>query len=296
MKSLLWSALLLALLLAVAVPLLNALALAVMLVPAVLLYATLSKPMFAVHMGAVYGIALAIMGPPALIVGLFFVVPAIVMGHLYRKGAPARKVVTATLLTLLAELMLELVLLDRLFDMSLLTEIRDLILQATGDLDAQGLLPATWGADMTDAFIQTMIHSIPMTMITVAFLYAVITHAIARPLLRASGIEVPGLQKAREWMLPRLMVFYYLIVLFADMVVPDQGDSFLTVALLNLVPLMRLAFTIQAIGFFFYVAHQRGWSRVVPILLGALVVAFPPLSLIGVFDAAFPIRAAFKKP
>ncbi|MFB9326611.1 DUF2232 domain-containing protein [Paenibacillus aurantiacus] len=296
MKSLLWSGLLLALLLAIAVPLLNALALVVMLVPAVMLYATLSKPMFAIHMAAALGIALAILGPPALIVGLFFVAPSIVMGHLYRKGAPARKVITTTLLTLLAELMLELVLLDWLFDMSLLTEIRDLILRVTGDLDAQGLLPASWSADMTDVFIQTMIHSIPMTMITVAFLYAVITHAIVRPLLRASGLAVPGLQKARQWMLPRIMVFYYVIVLFADMVVPAQGDSFLTVALLNLVPLMRLAFTIQAIGFFFYVAHERGWSRIVPILLAALVVAFPPLSLIGVFDTAFPIRAAFKKP
>ncbi|MBW7457691.1 DUF2232 domain-containing protein [Paenibacillus sepulcri] len=295
-KSILWSAAALLLLLAIAVPLFNALIVAVMMVPTVILYTTLSRRAFALHMLVVYAVAVAVIGYAALIVGLFFLVPAIMMGHMYLKRASARKVLTSTLLTLLGLFLLELVLFDVLLDFSLLREIRQLIMDTVSELSANGLLPAGWNAELTESYIQMLIHSIPMAFITVSFVLAVIAHAIARPVLRSMGVSVPKLQPAKDWMLPRIFVFYYLIVLLVDMATPDRGDSFLTVTLLNLVPLMRLAFSIQAMGFFFFIAHERKWNKAVPLLLSALVAFFPPLSLIGVIDAGFPIRKAFKKP
>ncbi|UVI30307.1 YybS family protein [Paenibacillus spongiae] len=296
LKSVLWSAAALLLLLMIAVPLLNALAVSVMMIPSVILYSTLSKRSFGLHMLVVFSLAFAVIGPAALIIGLFFLVPAIVMGHMYRKQMPARKVITVTLLVLLAQLLLEMVLFNAVLDISLLDEMSSMIREMTDSLHAQGLLPAGWTAEATDLFIQTLIHSIPMALITVSFMYAVITHAVARPILRSSGMPIPGFQKAKDWMLPRIFVIYYLIILIVDLAVSKEGSSFLTVALLNLVPLMRLAFSVQAIGFFFFIADQRQWNKVVPILLSVLVIVFPPLSLIGVLDAGFPIRRAFKKP
>jgi len=295
-KSILWSAAALLLLLSIAVPLFNALLLSVMMVPIVVLYTTLSRRAFVVHMLVVYGLGMAVLGYAALIVGLFFLVPSVIMGHYYRKQAPARKVLTATMLTILAQLLLELVFFNAVLGISLLQEIGNVIRDTTENLTTQGLMPPGWTTASTDNFIQMLVHSIPMAFITVSFIYAVITHAIVRPILRTSGVEVPGLQPAKEWMLPRVFVLYYLIVLIMDIAVSKEGGSFLAIALLNLVPLMRLAFSIQAIGFFFFVADQRKWNRAIPILLSALVLFFPPLSLIGVLDAGFPIRRAFKKP
>ncbi|REE78607.1 uncharacterized protein YybS (DUF2232 family) [Paenibacillus taihuensis] len=296
LKSILWSVAALLLLLSIAVPGLNTLAAAVMMVPTVILYTMLSKRAFTLHMTAVYGIGVLILGLPALIVGLFFLIPSIVMGHYYRIGASARKVLTATVLTLLAELLLELVMFDVLFDFSLLREIRKMITTTTENLRADGLMPSVWSAEVTETYVQYLIHSIPMAFITVSFLLAVIAHAIAAPALRSSGLSIAKLQKAREWRLPRIFVFYYLIALLADLITPDKGTSFMTVVLLNLIPLMQIAFTIQAMGLFFYIAHERKWNKAVPVLLSVLVAIFlHPLSLIGVFDAAFPIRKAFKK-
>ncbi|RAP74253.1 DUF2232 domain-containing protein [Paenibacillus montanisoli] len=294
-KSVLWSAAAFVLLLMVAVPVINALAAAVLMVPTVILYTTLSKRAFTLHMAAVYGIGVAIMGLPALIVALFFLVPSIVMGHFYRKGVPARKVLTATVLTLLAQLLLELVLFDLVFDFSLLREIREVTTKTVDSLREQGLMPSGWTATVTESYVQSLIHSIPMALITVSFLLAVITHAIAAPALRGSGLAIPRLQAAREWRLPRIFVFYYLIALIADMATPNTGTSFMTVTLHNLVPLMQMAFSIQAMGFFFFLAHERKWNKAIPVLLSVLVAIFQPLSLIGVIDAAFPIRKAFKK-
>jgi uncharacterized protein YybS (DUF2232 family) len=296
LRSVLWSALALLLLLSIAVPVFNVIAAALMMVPVVVLYVTLSRRAFALHMTAVYAAAFAVLGVSALIVGLFFLVPAIVMGHLYSKRTRARKVLTATTLTLLGELLLELVLFDLILNMSLISEMRKAIRQPFDDLLQQGLMPSGWTSEMIDSYIQTLIHSLPTALITVSFLLAVVTHAIARPALRRAGVEVPGLQPAREWMLPRVFVFYYLIVLIIDFFVPNQGFSFMTVALLNLVPLMKLAFSVQAMGFFFFLAYQRKWPKVVPVLISVLIICIPPLSLIGVLDAGFPIRKAFKKP
>ena len=149
----------------------------VMMVPIVILYTTLSKRAFVLHMLVVYGIATAVLGPPALIVGLFFLVPSIVMGHLYRKQTSARKVLTATLLTFLAEMLLELVMFDLLFNMSLLSEIKQMVRQMVDNLNAQGLLMNSLSAEFTDSYIQVLIHSIPMAFITVSFLLAVVAHA-----------------------------------------------------------------------------------------------------------------------
>ncbi|WP_219834661.1 DUF2232 domain-containing protein [Paenibacillus sp. R14(2021)] len=295
LKSILWSAAALLLLLAIAVPLLNAVALVVMMVPMVMLYTTLSKRSFALHMAVVYGIGVVVLGPAALIVGLFFLVPSIVMGHMYRKGSPARKTLTAVILTLLAQLLLELVLFDVLFDFSLLREIRSVIVGTVDSLNQQGLMPSVWTAEVTESYIQNLIHSIPLFLFVSSFMLAVLAHAIAGPALRASGITIPRLQPAREWKLPRIFVIYYLIVLVADMAVPNNGTSFMTVALHNLVPLMQLVFSIQAMGFFFFLAHERKWNKSIPVLLSIIVAIFPPFSLIGVLDAAFPIRRAFKK-
>ncbi|WP_407673332.1 DUF2232 domain-containing protein [Paenibacillus silvisoli] len=295
LKSVLWSAAALILLLMIAVPVINALAAAILMVPTVILYTTLSKRAFTLHMAAVYGIGVAIMGLPVLLVGLFFLVPSIVMGHFYRKGVPARKVLTATILTVLGQLLLELVLFDLMFDFSLLREIREVVTKTVDRLSEQGLMPSGWTATVTESYIQSLIHSIPMALITASFVLTVITHALAAPALRRSGLAIPRLQAAREWKLPRIFVFYYLVVLIADMATPDTGSSFMNVALLNLVPLMKLAFSIQAMGFFFFLAHERKWNKAIPVLLSILVAIFQPLSLIGVIDAAFPIRKAFKK-
>ncbi|GGF94089.1 hypothetical protein GCM10010916_09290 [Paenibacillus abyssi] len=297
LKSLLWSAAALVMLISLIVPALNILTVALMMVPFVVLYTTLTRKEFALHLFAVLGIGFFVLGPAALILGLFFVIPSIVMGHMYKRQAQARTVLTVVLLTILGQLLLQLVLFSAVLDVSLTREIGQLIRGSVTELSSQGLLPASWSTEMTESLIRTMVQSIPLTFIVIAFLYAVITHWVARNALRRlHGLEIPGLKPAKEWMMPKILVLYYLIALVLDLIVTDDGDSFLNVVLLNLIPLLRLVFTIQAIGFFYYLADQKRWNKVVPVLLSIPVFLFPPLSLIGVLDVAFPIRKSFKKP
>lgn len=295
-KSIAWAVAALLLLLSIAVPGINIVTVFLLMVPYVVLYTTLSKAGYALHIAAVIGISFVLIGPIALFIGLFFLVPSIVMGHLYRKQTPAKTVMTAVGLTLLAQFLLELVIFTLILGVSPIAELGEMVRSSTTQLVEQGMLQDVWTEDMTAQLVSSMKQSIPLALISVCFMYVVITQWVARAALKRQNVEVPGFKPAREWMLPRIMVFYYLIIIILELVVDQESQSFMNVVLLNLMPLLRLAFQIQAVGLFFYIAYKKRWNRAVPILLAIPVFLFPPLSLIGVLDVAFPIRKSFEKP
>jgi len=295
LKPLLWSGAAFLLLVLLAVPLLNLAALLFMMVPYVVLYTTLSRGSFLLHLLPVWLLAGLIAGPAVLIIGLFFLVPAVVIGHLYKSGAPAGKVIRMGTIVILALLMLELMLFQMVFDISLLNEMSHTIRSTFDSMQEQNLMAPGWDSEFIDMLIQRVIHMIPLTFIVLAFVYTVFSHYVSRRAVIRSGLDVPAFPKAKDWRLPRVLVIYYLIAYVIDLFIKPGDDSFLAVALMNLVPLLGYVFAIQAIGFFFFIAHEKKWSKAVPILIAIPVLLLPPLSLIGVLDTAFPIRKSFTK-
>lgn len=295
--SLIWSAVLLLLMLSVAVPLLNMVSVLLMMVPYIVLYATRSRRAFSLHVVLVWVIAYLLIGPLALMIGLFFLVPSIIMGHLIAKQTPPGRVLVSGILSLLGIMLLGLLLFNVVYGTSLVDELGNSARDTMNQLMKDGLLPGSWSADLTDDVVRMMTQSIPVALIMVSFVYAVVAQFLSRKALNRAGLRVPAMPQAHEWKLPRIMVLYYLVSLVLTMVLPSD-DSYLSVALLNLVPLLQTAFTIQTIGFFYYIAHQRGWPKFAPLLIGIVVVLLQPVtpvSLIGVLDTAFPIRKAFEK-
>ncbi|WP_341280257.1 DUF2232 domain-containing protein [Paenibacillus sp. FSL H8-0537] len=295
MKSVLWSAVALLLLLSIAVPVLNILTILCLMVPYVVLYTALPARGFILHMLPVWVVSFLILGAPALIIGLFFLVPSIVMGHMFKKQLPAHKVLSRTVITLLVLFLMEFAAFEVILDLSLTSEMGNFVRSVFSDPQLQPLLPAEWSDEYTEMLIQMMLNTIPLAVISVSFFYAVVTQYISRRVLVSSGIEVPRMPLAKDWMLPRVLVIYYVIVYILSLFVSPDSKSFLGVAVLNLLPLLRLAFAIQAVGFFFYLAHERKWNPAIPVLIAIPVLLFSPLSLIGVLDAAFPIRKSFTK-
>jgi uncharacterized protein YybS (DUF2232 family) len=265
-------------------------------VPYVVLYVTLPKALFAVHVVAVWIAAYLLLGPVGPIIGMFFVVPSIVMGALFRKRVPARSVLTGVTITFLLMFLVQLVTFTYGFNFSPIKEMGNLIRDSLDQFHSQGLLPGYWSDDLTETLIRTLTQSVPVALITASFMYASVAQWLSRRALKLSGLEMPRFKLAKDWMLPKVLVIYYLIVLVLDLLISQNDGSFPAVAMLNLLPLLRFAFTIQAIGFLFFIADQKRWNRSIPLLLAVPVLLFPPLSLIGVLDVAFPIRKSFVKP
>jgi len=298
-RPLAWSAAALLLLMLTAVPVLNMPAVFLLAVPFTVLCVLLNLISYAVHVVVIFSLAMLLFGPAILLVGLFFLVPAVVMGRFYRRRAPARVVMTAGGVAILALFLLELLLLSVILGINMTAELGNMIRDNAANLESQGLLPSGWNAEMTESLVSSVIQSLPRILILAAFMFAVITHWLARRALARMGVDVPAFRRAREWMLPRAFVFIYLAVLLLYMIRLASGspsdDSYFGMIVVNLHYLLWFAFACQTIGFFFFLAYQKGWHRIVPLLLSVPVLMFQPLSLIGVFDTAFPLRKSIGK-
>jgi len=298
-RPLAWSAAALILLLMTAVPALNVPAVFLLAVPFTVLCVTLKPMLFAAHAAVILFLASLLVGPAILLVGLFFLIPAVAMGYFYRRRAPARTVMTAGGAAMLALFLLELLFLSTFLDVNLTEVLAEVIRGNAERLEAQGMLAPGWDDEMTEALTASVIQSLPRMLILAAFTFAVVTHWLSRRALARAGLDVPAFRRAREWMLPRALVYVYLAVLVLYMIQLTAGSpadrSYFAMIIVNLYHLIWFAFACQTIGFFFYLAHQKGWHRIVPLLLSVPVLLFQPLSLIGVFDTAFPLRKSIGK-
>ncbi|GGJ31201.1 membrane protein [Paenibacillus hunanensis] len=274
-----------------------------LIVPIVVLYSTLTLRQFIMHMIPVWLIALIFAGQAGLflpILGLFFMIPGIVMGRMYKKFTPALRIIFAGGLTALVELLVLLLIATAVFHFSLGQYVRDVIEIAITPLRAMADVNTDLSDVLTPEYIIGLsnytLTLIPSGLIIASFTMAIITHAISRPLLESMGYSVPRLKPARDWRLPRSLIWYYLIAVFLEIIARANITGVLAAIVLNFMPLVHLAFTIQTIGFVFFWASHRKWGSFLPFVLSIVVVLIPPLRIIGILDLAFPLREYITRP
>jgi len=140
-----------------------------------------------------------------------------------------------------------------------------------------------------------MTSMVPLVFFVISLLVVACSHTIARRMVHAEGLQVAAYPKAKDWRLPRFLVFVYFIAYLLELTIDPTDGSFMTLAIMNLVPALSIIFAIQAVGFFYYIADNRGWARVIPFLIAFPVLLLPPASIIGLLDVAFPLRKMFSK-
>ncbi|WP_172254867.1 DUF2232 domain-containing protein [Saccharibacillus deserti] len=302
LSSAMWAILYLLVLLSLLTPL-SAITLLVMVVPAAVLYASLRVNVFWLHVLPVLAILAVFSGtlaPYTLILAVYFLVPGIVMGHLYKKRAPALQTIVYGTGTLLGMLLVLLAGAKLILGFNLSDYVSDFVHQTFDPLlavaEMNPMLSGQWSPDFIFALANQTVMMIPLGMTVSSFILAVVTHAIVRPTLASMGVAAPKLRPAHEWRLPRALIFYYFIVLIVDMVTYNQADGFWKAAAVNLLPLLQFCFIVQAIGFWFFLGHVKKWHRVISILLAIVTVIFPPMRIIGIIDLAFPLREYITRP
>lgn len=295
-KSLTWSAAAILVLLSILTPL-NVVSSLLMMTPFVVLYTMLKPGAFAAHIVPIAVIAFLLSGsygPVVLMLGLFFLVPSMVMGHLYKKGKPAKTVVITGFVVILAELLLELAIFSSQLDFK--DEVISLLTDSLKQFETNGMFSEGWAAQNATSLTEALITALPMMLLLTAFFLTTVTHGLSRKALRTVGFEAPSLPKAKDWMMPRSLVLYYLIASVASFVMTEESGGYWYVAITNLIPILQFLFLIQAIGFVFFLANAKRWPRIAPFLLCIPLLLFiQPLFLIGMLDVAFPLRRYFVK-
>jgi uncharacterized protein YybS (DUF2232 family) len=295
-KSLAWSAAALLLLLTLST-FMNVVTGFLIMTPFIVLFNMLRPKIFALHViliGVIAYFLSGAYGPIVLTLAFFFLVPSIAMGHLYKKGSPARTAILVGFIIILVQLLLELVLFATQFNIDLTAELTSQLTESLKQLEAAGFSPAGWTTETSIAFVASIVNMLPMLLLLMVFLFTIVTHGLSRLALRTVDIQASALPQAKTWRLPKSLVLYYLIAMVASFFISQDG-GYWYVVVSNLVPILHIVFAVQAIGFFFFLADAKKWSRVVPILLSIPVFLFPPFYLIGLLDVAFPLRKYFVK-
>lgn len=294
--SIAWSIAYLLLFLSMGTPLIVVTAFFILL-PGVVLYTMLSKQSFLWHIVPVLAIVSVLLGPTFIILAIFFLIPSIVMGHLYKKRTPAFRTVIFTTITLMVEFLLLLFVSTVVFGFDLSRAIEDTVNMAASPLKDMGSgslgSDLGWSAELAEEFSDLTVRMLPFTLVLSSFIMAMVAQGLARPTLSSMGIVTPKMAPLREWRLPRSLVWYYIATLLLSLITggSDQAaNGFLGTILLNLLPMLMFCFLVQTAGFFFFLAHDRKWNPVIPVILTLVLVFFQPLRVIGIMDILFPLR------
>lgn len=297
-QSLIWAVVYIILLLSTLTPFLP-ITMSLLMIPVMALAIRETPLRLALHVVPALAIAYLLAGslrPIVLIIGLFFMPAGIVMGILHKKYKSARTAITGGAVTLLAEMLLCLVIVS-LSGYNLIGAFREMSIMYLDTV--QPLLQGVVSPETEKAFVDMMIGMIPTIMIMLSVFWAFVTHGLGRVLLSATGTEISRLKPIREWMLPKNLVWIYLLVLIINMFANPASQSVLAKLAMNLYPLILFAFSIQALSFFFYITYVNKKGRALPVISILVLIFLPPAviiySFIGLFDVTFGLRERFRK-
>ena len=293
-----WSVIYLLLLLTLLTPL-RIITVFLLIVPGAVLFSSLPFKGFLVHIMPVLFI-IALLDVYSLLPAIYFLIPSIMMGRIYKKGGPAFQALMTGMGIILAELLVVLFIATYSFGFDLSQYLRDQA--AISASIVQQVLSANpmfsnmnWTAEDTQKLGTMLIGKIPYVLIVTSFILAVITHALARPALSSLDVPVRKMKPAREWRLPRALIWYYLLAIVIEWIAGSSDSSWIQMVSISMLPLIHACFIIQTIGFVYFWTHSRKMSPVIALLLSLVVLVFQPLRIIGIIDLAFPLREAITR-
>lgn len=293
-----WSVIYLLLLLTLLTPL-KMITVFFLIVPGAVLFSSLHFKGFLIHVIPVL-LIIAFLDVYLLLLAIYFLIPSVLMGRIYKKGGPAFQALMTGMGVILAELLAVLLVATYSFGFDLSQYLRDQAAM-TADIvqqifSANPMFSGTlWTAEDTQKLGTMLIGKVPYVLIVTSFLLAVLTHALVRPALSSLDIPVHKMKPAREWRLPRALIWYYLLAIVIEWIANSSDGSWIQMVSISMLPLIHACFTIQTIGFIYFWTHSRQMSSVIALLLSLVVLIVQPLYIIGIIDLAFPLREAITR-
>ncbi len=134
----------------------------------------------------------------------------------------------------------------------------------------------------------------PSAFVMVSFFIVVIMLFVSMPILKRFGVTVPGWKPFRELILPKSLLWYYLLCMLLSLIMNPQQGSYLYLALANLVFILQLCMIIQGISFLFYFCYLKGFSKAITITVVVFSFLLPFLlyivRILGIIDLGFNLR------
>ncbi|GMB09777.1 uncharacterized protein YybS (DUF2232 family) [Thermolongibacillus altinsuensis] len=244
-----------------------------------------------VWFGSIFSLPMAIM----------FGSSGVVMGHVWSKKQGRYILLLVGSLAFLINIVLLYIGSVLFFDFNFAEEIKVMMEEAFQNAQSifsqVGQLPAEEVEENFQQALDLAIYLLPASLVLASVFLAWMTQLVTAPILKRLQIKIDDWPPFRDLMLPKSLLWYYLIVMIL-MFFPLEQGSFVHIALLNIFQILQLLMTIQGFSFIFYWAYQKKIAQKWAAAIVVLSLLFPFLlylvRILGIIDLGFELRKRLK--
>lgn len=139
----------------------------------------------------------------------------------------------------------------------------------------------------------------PSLLVISSILVVFLVQLVSVPIMRRMRIHIPKWKPFRELMVPKSMLWYYLITMLASLLIKPSEGTFAFAAILNLLYILQIFIVFQGLSLVFYYCYQKGYSKAVPIVVTIVSFILPIglyiVRILGIIDLGFDIRKNIRK-
>ncbi|MEK4176822.1 YybS family protein [Aeribacillus sp. FSL K6-1305] len=232
----------------------------------------------------------------SLPIGLMFSVTGIIMAYFYRQKRQLFALIGGTI-SLLINFVLDYALSIVFLGVDLFSDVIQQTkssvretLAAFPSMDEE--MKKTMMEQMNEQF-DLLMNLLPSMFVIVSFMLAVIIHILNIGIIKRLKLNVGTITPFRDWKFPKSIIWYYLIATLL-MLINLPKESFLNIALYNIVFVLQAVLLIQGFSFIFYFCHVKKLSKAVPVLIVIGTFILPillyPVRILGIIDLGFNLR------
>lgn len=242
-----------------------------------------------------------LIGPGAGLRTALFALIGSAMGVSYQKYKGSWTALSIGFLTTIIGFIFMLVVMSTLFEFNVTQFMKDYMNESIKMAES---ITGSGNSEQINLFKQSvdlLVMLLPALIIIAAILTTMINHIVGIRVLRRLGTNVPTLPPFKDWKLPRILLFYYLISLILSFIPGLSSIQAIQTIVMNSVYLLGALFMVQGVSFVAYYSWAKGLGKtpIVFVIIGMFLLAgfgFPYfVSLLGMIDLGFDIRAKINR-
>jgi uncharacterized protein YybS (DUF2232 family) len=147
--------------------------------------------------------------------------------------------------------------------------------------------------------LKQLVMLAPSSLVFASIIASFITQWVCFPIAKRFGVNVQPWGSFRNLVLPKSLLWYYLIALGAMLLFHPQEESYVYSVLINARYILETFILLQGIALLFFIFHQKSVAKGLGVFVVILTFMIPIvryiIMLLGITDLGFDFRKQFEK-
>ena len=139
----------------------------------------------------------------------------------------------------------------------------------------------------------------PSLFVLIALFGVLLIELVSFPIVKRFGVKVESWRPFREIVLPKSILWYYLLTMLASFALNPEEGTYWYMALMNIGFLLQMLMVLQGLSLISYFCYKKGISKAVPIFAVVFTFIIPIflsiVRILGIIDLGFDLRKRFNK-